>query len=203
MTLSNFASGELIQNYGFAVSQTVVVLSHLIAIVYIAFILKKSRDLKKHGVDSDTCARFYRQPINMWNTLVKERASNAMLYLSIVILISGLTFIVSVHSVFTLYLLNRPFCWLAIDVGYLMGSYFLFLAVGTVFGMKIGIRYLPEWFICLVSYFTSAGSFVYIAFASKKIDLYGGKHQYKKEFLSPRSFLIKNINMLFGEKKTM
>ena len=177
MTISNFASGELIQSYGFAVPQTVVVLSYVAAIIYIGVVLKKSRELKAH-VDGDTCTRFYRQPINMWNTFFKERKNNFMLYLGITILISGFTFIVSVHSVFTLYLLNRPFCWLATDVGYIMGTYFLLMAVGTVFGMKIGVRYLPEWVICLLSYVLSAGSFVYIAFATKKIDLYGGIYNF-------------------------
>eukprot|EP00111_Clytia_hemisphaerica_P023725 TCONS_00069901-protein len=172
MTISNYASGELIHQYGFTIPQVVTVLSHLSAILYVAFVLKKSRDQNKPRNETNKLLIFWQQPINMWNILVKERANKDLLYLAIFILISGLTFTVSVHSVFTLYLLNRPFCWLARDVGYIMGTYFLLLSLGTAIGMKILTPTIPEWLLSLLSFMMSAGSFLYIAFATNKLDLY-------------------------------
>lgn len=181
MTLSHYSSGWLIHVYGFSCPQAIAVCCHFVALLYSLFVLKETR-----SIDSKCCTTkskeerdpmyyiFFQQPRNMFRILTKRRPNRALLYLAIIILISGLSFAISIHPVFTLYLLNRPFCWPALDIGYIMGTYFLVLSFGTVFGMKVLTKCIPEWVLSIMGYIFASGSFLLLAFARNSLDLYGG-----------------------------
>lgn len=170
--------------YGFVCPQGIVVCCHITALLYTTLVLKETRSMdfcsttrKVEGEMKDPIYYvFFQQPRNMFRILTKSRPNRSLLYLAISILVSGLSFVVSIHPVFTLYLLNRPFCWPALDIGYIMGTYFLVLAVGTVIGMKILIKCVPEWILSVIGYIFASGAYVVLAFAENKWYLYGGRY---------------------------
>ncbi len=80
-----------------------------------------------------------------------------------------------VSQVMTLYVLNSPFCWPSIEIGYFLGARFLFLGVGAVVGIKVLGKFLAEHTIAFIGIFSYAGFYSMVAFAKEKWMLYLGK----------------------------
>ncbi len=79
-----------------------------------------------------------------------------------------------VGQVITLYVLNSPFCWPSIEIGYFIGTRFMLLGLGAALGIKFLGKCMPEYFVAVAGLLSYASFYVLLAFAKTKSLLYIG-----------------------------
>ena len=96
---------------------------------------------------------------------MKPRLGRWKIFLGAAITIASYGIVMSTIGVKSLYILNRPFCFPAKDLGNLMGATFMFMAIGLIVGMKLLRKIMPELLLVMLSLFTGCLGHVVLGLA--------------------------------------
>ena len=111
-------------------------------------------------------------PKRVWLVLVRPRPGKwkIMVMMPAALMINMLT--MGVTQIMTLFVLNSPFCWPSIQVGYFIGTRLLLLGLGAAIGIKVLGKCLPECGVSLLGILSYVAFFSLLAFAKDKGMLY-------------------------------
>ena len=73
--------------------------------------------------------------------------------------------IMGIGPLVTLYLLNKPFCYSAINVGYYLGGRFFITGLGMGLGLKVLSLFLSDFIIIFTGFASFIISYTVLAFA--------------------------------------
>ena len=171
--IGTFSSGPFIEEYGFIYPQWCSFAAVGAGILYLIFILPESLNstsllANQDRTDTKAIKSICYQPVSMYKTVMKPRLGRWKIFLGASITIVSYGIVMSTLSVKSLYLLNRPFCFPAKDLGNFMGATFIFMMVGLVVGMKILRRCMPELFLVILSLVTGCLGHVVMGLARTK-----------------------------------
>lgn len=176
--ISSYVSGPFIQKYAFIPPQILVATCYFGSLLYVIIVLKESLNYKTMLAEEDKTAsldfrELRSQPKILWDVMTRQRPRRWIVFLAMGILILGFCFTIGVVQVINLYFLNRPFCWPAIDIGNFLGTQMLLLGIGTIIGVKVGLRFLPDLLVAALSILASIVGFIMLASARSKTLAYG------------------------------
>ena len=171
-TFSNFLSGYLITEFDFRDSYWFVFAFLTSSLLYALFVLPESLPRCKRQTAKSFCLAF---PKKTWQTLARPRPHKWKL--KVLIPADGFVNFLNygTSSVVTLYLLNYPFCWASIRVGYFSGIKMLITGFGAFFVLKVFKRCLADYSMLLLGFSSNIAFYSVLALSKVSWLLYFGK----------------------------
>eukprot|EP00794_Sanderia_malayensis_P005304 gene5304-5973_t len=170
--LSQYTSGHLISTFAFKRSYILVLVCMLLAFLYSVFILPeslKNPEKKISNVCGTVCIKF---PKKVWNVLTKPRPGRWKLGLMLFAALMMNMLTMGIGQVVTLYVLNSPFCFPSIEIGYFIGTRFLVLGIGAVCGIKFVGKCMSEYHVASLGILSHAAFYIILAFSKTKPVIY-------------------------------
>lgn len=184
MMASSYVSGPFVGQTGFAPPQIFTLIVKIVTFLWIVVVLRESlgyftdaNNTTKINQESKVAVlkTLHKQPLLMWRTLVKPRQKRGQLYIAVLVNVFDFCFTVGVFSVVQLYFMNSPFCWPPHQIGLYDGTSLLVSGLGTTIGVKLGMHFLSESTLSVLSTILASSYYFMLVFVETRQLAYAGK----------------------------
>ncbi len=173
-TAAYIGVGYLLKALGFTVPYLILLAINTVNLLYVLLCIEETTPKNPEAKLFD-CANFLRGIEVISKRTEENRRWKIVSGLSIFLIISILDF--GAVEIITFYVLNPPFCWSSVVIGYFHSFAYLVQTIGSLVFLKLFYRCAGEYGLVLISCISGIGYYVMLALARTTLMIFLGEEK--------------------------